>query len=80
MRFDYDTLDHRVLILWGEDDPFGLPVGEATRDALSAAQVEFVVIPNRGHFWQECPDAFFARVRAFLGLSATPKQTSDGER
>lgn len=61
-------LDHRVLILFGEDDPFDLSMAEATRDALSAAQVEFVVLEQCGHFWQECPDGFYAAVRSFLGL------------
>jgi proline iminopeptidase len=66
------TLEHRVLILWGEDDPFGLPMGEATRDALSAAQVEFVVLEKCGHFWQECPDEFFTCLRAFFELPPAP--------
>lgn len=66
------TLDHQVLILWGEDDPFGLTMGEATRDALSAAQVEFVVLEECGHFWQECPEEFFSRIRTFLELSPAP--------
>jgi len=71
---DYDFgaevagLEHPVLILWGAEDPFGLPMAEATEKALAAAQVEFVVLERCGHFWQECPDAFFARVRAFLEL------------
>ena len=65
-------LDHPVLILWGKDDPFGLPTAEATRSALSAAQVDFVLLDECGHFWQECPDDFFRRGRAFLELPATP--------
>ena len=65
-------LDHAVLMLWGADDPFGLPAAEATRDALSAAQVDFAVIEGCGHFWQECPDGFFPRVRTFLELSPEP--------
>ncbi len=63
-------LDHRVLILWGEDDPFDLPMAEATRQALTNAEVEFVVLEKCGHFWHECQDAFYPRVRAFLGLPA----------
>lgn len=59
-------LEHRVLMLWGEDDPFGLQMAQATKNALSAAQVEFVVLKQCGHFWQECADEFFCRVRAFL--------------
>jgi pimeloyl-ACP methyl ester carboxylesterase len=65
-------LEHQVLILWGEDDPFGLGMGEATRDALSNAQVEFVVLEDCGHFWQECPDDFYPRVRSFLELPSEP--------
>lgn len=65
-------LDHPVLMLWGEDDPFGLPMAEATKTALSAAEVEFVVLTQCGHFWQECPDEFFSRVRAFLRLPPHP--------
>jgi proline iminopeptidase len=61
-------LDHRVLMLWGEDDPFGLPMAEATRNAFSKAQVEFVVLKGCGHFWHENPAEFFSRVRAFLKL------------
>ncbi len=49
-------------------DPGFEPPGEATRDALSAAEVEFVVLKECGHFWQECPDEFFSRVCAFLEL------------
>jgi pimeloyl-ACP methyl ester carboxylesterase len=62
-------LKHPVLMLWGADDPFGLPMAEATRAALSAAKIEFVVLEGCGHFWQECPDEFFSRVRTFLELS-----------
>ena len=75
---DYDftpevaKLDHPVLVLWGEDDPYGLPMGETTRDALSTAQVEFVVLRECGHFWQECPDEFFSRIRAFFELPSAP--------
>ena len=65
-------LDHRVLILWGEDDPFGLPMAEATRQALTNAEVEFVVLEKCGHFWHECPDEFFSHVRAFLALPPAP--------
>jgi pimeloyl-ACP methyl ester carboxylesterase len=59
-------LEHPILFLWGEDDPFGLETAEATRDTFSAGQVEFVVIEDCGHLWHECPDAFFGHVREFL--------------
>lgn len=66
---DVAALDQRVLFLWGADDPFGMPMAEATVTALSGAQVDFVVLDKCGHFWHECPDAFYPRVRAFLGLA-----------
>ena len=69
---DVSRLKHRVLFLWGEDDPFGLDTAEATRNAFSAAQLQFVVIKECGHLWQECPDAFFGQVRAFLSLPPAP--------
>jgi CubicO group peptidase (beta-lactamase class C family)/pimeloyl-ACP methyl ester carboxylesterase len=61
-------LDHQVLMLWGEDDPFGLPMAEATKNAFSKAQVEFAILKGCGHFWHENPAEFFSRVRAFLKL------------
>jgi pimeloyl-ACP methyl ester carboxylesterase len=57
-----------VLLIFGRDDPFGLAMAEAVRDALVNAPVEFVVIDRCGHFWHECPDQFYPRVEAFLGL------------
>ena len=65
-------LTHPVLFLWGEDDPFGLPMAEATKDALSSAEVEFVVLKGCGHYWHECENTFFSRVRAFLKLPTEP--------
>ncbi len=61
-------LNHPVLMLYGASDPFGLSMAETTRDALSAARVEFVTLERCGHFWQECPDEFFTHVRSFLEL------------
>jgi pimeloyl-ACP methyl ester carboxylesterase len=43
-------------------------MAEATQNALSCAEVEFVLLENCGHFWQEQPEAFLERVREFLGL------------
>ena len=34
--------------------------------ALTCAEVEFVLLEDCGHFWQEQAEAFFERVRAFL--------------
>ena len=73
-QYDFSTdvaaLTHPVLLLWGEGDPFGEQMAHATRDALVNAEVEFVLLTGCGHFWHECPDPFFARVRAFLELAA----------
>jgi len=67
-----DRLAHPVLVLWGEDDPFGMAYVEATKRALSAATVEIVVLEKCGHYWHECPDEFFSHVRVFLELSPVP--------
>lgn len=66
---DLGRITHPVLFLWGEDDPFGLPMAEATKNALSNADMEFALLKACGHYWHECTDTFFARVRAFLHLS-----------
>jgi pimeloyl-ACP methyl ester carboxylesterase len=71
---DVAGLTHPVLFLWGEDDPFGLPMAESTKNALSGAVVEFVVLKGCGHYWHECTDMFFARVRAFLKLPSEPSR------
>lgn len=62
-------LTHPVLMLWGENDPFGMSMAETTKNALSNAQVEFVVLKGCGHYWQECPDEFFHHIRSFLKQS-----------
>lgn len=59
-------IDLPVLILMGQDDPFDLPMAEEVHDALLAAQVEFIVLEDCGHFWHECPEAFMTQVRRFL--------------
>jgi len=70
---EVSTLTHRVLFLWGEDDPFGPSMAEATLTALSAATVEYVLLEDCGHFWQETPGPFFISVREFLdSASAAP--------
>jgi pimeloyl-ACP methyl ester carboxylesterase len=62
-------LGHRVLVLFGEDDPAGLPLVEETLAVLQSADVESALLERCGHFWHECPDQFYPRVRAFLGLA-----------
>lgn len=71
-RAEVGRLEHAVLMLWGEDDPFGIAMAEATQSAMSSADVQFVVLDACGHFWHECPDAFFSQVRSFLASGSTP--------
>jgi pimeloyl-ACP methyl ester carboxylesterase len=59
-------LDHRVLMVWGEDDPFGLPMAEASISSLPVAKVEFILLKKCGHYWHECLNEFLFHVRAFL--------------
>ena len=69
---DYDLsaeagqLSMPVLILWGEEDPFGYPMAEATRDALTGSEVTYVLLELCGHFWHECEDDFLGKVADFL--------------
>jgi proline iminopeptidase len=69
---DVAGLPHPVLFVWGEDDPFGMSMAEATKNALSNAEVEFVLLKGCGHYWHECADTFFSHVRTFLKLSSDP--------
>ena len=71
LRAELALVRKPVLLVFGRDDPFGLPMAEATRDALASAEVDFAVIDGCGHFWHECPDEFYPRVRQFLGLEVT---------
>lgn len=57
------NINHSVLLLWGEDDPFGLSMAESIQSALSSADVEFIVLESCGHYWHECPNEFFLQVR-----------------
>ncbi len=66
LRAGLASLQKPVLLMFGRDDPFGLSMAEATRAALSNASVEFVIINHCGHFWHECPEGFYPRVREFL--------------
>jgi pimeloyl-ACP methyl ester carboxylesterase len=63
---DLPRIHKKIMLLWGADDPVGLDVAEDTKTALSGAQVELVVIKECGHFWQEKPQEFLTRIRAFL--------------
>jgi len=48
------------------------PLVEETLAALQSADVEAVLMEKCGRFWHECPDQFYARARAFLGLAESP--------
>lgn len=65
-------LQRRVLVVFGEDDPAGMPLVEETLAALRSASVELVMLEKCGHFWQECPEQFYPGVRAFLNLPSEP--------
>lgn len=66
LRAGLAQLKQRVLLMWGKDDPYNIATADVTRDALVNAQVDYVVIDHCGHFWHECPDEFYPRVRKFL--------------
>jgi len=61
-----------VLMLWGEADPFGMELAEATKTALSSSDVKFVLLKDCGHYWHECPQDFLMNLREFLGVSSKP--------
>ena len=55
-----------VLLLWGEKDPFGFPMAEATKEALINADVKIELLKDCGHYWHENPDDFFIALKKFL--------------
>lgn len=55
-----------VLLLWGEDDPFGPDMADVTRNALVNTDITFVTLKKCGHYWHECMGEFFTHVREFL--------------
>jgi pimeloyl-ACP methyl ester carboxylesterase len=57
------NINRPVLLLWGEDDPFGLSMAESIQSALSSAVVDFTLLESCGHYWHECPNEFFLQVR-----------------
>ncbi len=67
-RKDLANFRMRVLLMWGRDDPFNIATAETTRDALVNAQVDYEIINQCGHFWHECPDDFYPRMRDFLKI------------
>lgn len=61
-----DRLTCEVLVVYGDDDPFGAALAEAARNALAIARVQTVVLEACGHYWHEAPGPFFDAVGAFL--------------
>ena len=55
-----------VLLLYGKDDPFGMPMVDAVISSLSSADVKLVLLEKCGHYWHECSDPFFQQVRDYL--------------
>ena len=43
------NINHSVLLLWGEDDPFGLSMAESIQSALSSAWIIYLGLPCLRH-------------------------------
>jgi proline iminopeptidase len=71
-RHEVSQLEIPVLMLWGEDDPFGTEMAESSLAALTSSEVDFILLDNCGHYWQECPQDFYAEVRSFLEKVSQP--------
>ncbi len=76
---DFDLLDGisryagAVLVLMGEDDPFGVEWATATQAAFTATDARLEIIERCGHLpWLECPDRFFGAVEDFLRDQGVP--------
>jgi len=55
-----------VLVLYGTDDPFGMPMVDTVVSSLSSADVKLVLLEKCGHYWHECPDPFFKFIDEFI--------------
>lgn len=66
LRDELAMLHYPVLLFHGLDDPFGEQMPASIQDTFVQSSVDFVPIENCGHFWHECPDAFYPRVADFL--------------
>ncbi len=67
-NFDDDArkLTNKVLMLWGEDDPFGLEMGEYNKKVFTSADVKFVLLKNCGHYWHEQEEETLNLLKGFL--------------
>src|SRR5690242_12561955 len=56
-----------VLIVFGANDPFGIPGAEETRDAFSQVKPTMEIIQQCGHMpWVEQPQTFYRVIHDFL--------------
>jgi proline iminopeptidase len=72
MTSQLNRLELPVLILFGQDDPFGIEWARANEAAFSAADVSLVLLPGCGHFWHECWNETRAALESFLETHAGP--------
>lgn len=77
-RSRLSEIEHPVLFFYGEDDPFGEAMAEATLEALTSAQLEVVWLDNCGHYWFECQLVFETPLYAFLERVASDQQVGSG--
>lgn len=66
MTSELQALELPVLILHGQDDPFGIEMARATEAAFSSAEVSLVLLPGCGHFYHECWDETAQALEPFL--------------
>lgn len=59
-------IDQPVLFFYGEDDPFGKAMAQASLEALGSERVNVVWLEACGHYWFECPGPFFETLLPFL--------------
>jgi len=62
-----DRITVPTLVAQGEADPFRKQMADALMTGLVSANPKLAMLPRCGHLpWEECPEPFFAAVRAFL--------------
>jgi proline iminopeptidase len=74
MTAELETLELPVLIVYGEDDPYGVEWARATEAAFASADVRLVIVPGCGHFYHECWGETRAALEPFLDEVAGPKE------
>ena len=74
MTAEAASLELPVLIVYGEDDPYGVEWAQATEAAFSSADVRTVIVPECGHFYHECWEETRAELEPFLDEVAGPKE------